>query len=59
VPKFVGNLIKGGWSPIRDDRPSFQEIFEELEANKFAILDGVDSGEVVAFATWVRAFGLN
>jgi serine/threonine protein kinase len=59
VPKFVGNLIKGGWSPTRDDRPSFQEIFEELEANKFAILDGVDSGEVTAFSTWVRAFGLN
>jgi serine/threonine protein kinase len=59
VPRFVRNLIRLGWSPIRDDRPSFQEIFETLEAEKFAILDGVDSAEVAAFATWVRAFGLD
>jgi serine/threonine protein kinase len=59
VPKFVGNLIRLGWSAIRDDRPSFQDVFERLERKMFAILDGVDSVEVAAFANWVRAFGLD
>jgi hypothetical protein len=30
-----------------------------LERKMFAIMDGVDSTEVAAFANWVRAFGLD
>jgi hypothetical protein len=59
VPRFVRDLIRLGWSAIRDDRPCFREIFERLEKKMFAILDGVDSAEVAAFANWVRAYSLD
>jgi hypothetical protein len=42
-------LIERCWSENPEFRPSFPEIFAELEKSKFEVVGGVDSVEVMSF----------
>jgi serine/threonine-protein kinase TNNI3K len=54
VPPFVGQLIRRGSSPTAAERPSFQEILQELIKHNFCITDNVGASEVASFLVWVR-----
>jgi hypothetical protein len=55
VPQFVTELIDTGLSADPCRRPSFGAILAILEANDFAIADGIDSAKVSAFVRVVEA----
>jgi hypothetical protein len=55
VPPFVSELIDAGLSADPCRRPSFGAILARLEANGFAIADGIDSAKVSAFVGAVEA----
>jgi hypothetical protein len=55
VPEFVAHLIANGLSARPSRRPSFGAIIARLEANRFAIKDGVDWKAVSAFIRAVEA----
>ena len=55
VPKFVSKIIKEGlWSKSRM-QCSFCDIFRILNNNKFQIMEGVDSEEVLAYIKWIES----
>jgi serine/threonine protein kinase len=54
VSGFVRQLIRSGLSTNPNDRPSFNDIIEILEANNFSIVDEVDSEAIVAFVNSVE-----
>jgi serine/threonine protein kinase len=54
VPPFVGQLIRRGWSPTAAERPSFEEILQELSQHNFCIMDNVNASEVASFLVWVE-----
>jgi hypothetical protein len=53
-PTFVLKMISGDQWADRRKSESFNHIFDILKANGFEILSGVDSAEVLTFATWVE-----
>jgi serine/threonine protein kinase len=55
VPEFVSQMIEDGRSPESQRRLSFVNIVERLKKNRFEIMAGVDSEEVVAFVAWVES----
>jgi hypothetical protein len=55
IPDFVSRIIKTGLSPISGRSSSFNTILDILKQNDFSIEDGVDSGEVSAFVSWVES----
>jgi serine/threonine protein kinase len=48
------DLIQRCWKLNADDRPSFDDIFRELEANHFAIVAGVETSKVSGYVAGVR-----
>jgi serine/threonine protein kinase len=59
IPEFVSQaarkLIHECWAGHPDDRPSFEEIVESLEAMEFKLTAGVDSAKVAAFVRKIEA----
>jgi serine/threonine protein kinase len=55
VPKFVSKIIKKGMSETSGTRHSFREIFTILSCNRFEIMKGVNSDEVLKFVKWVQS----
>jgi ribosomal protein L6P/L9E len=55
VPEFVSRIIEDGRSRESQCRLSFVDIVERLKENRFAIVAGVDSEEVSAFAARVES----
>jgi serine/threonine protein kinase len=55
VPGFVVRLIRSGLSTNPNARPSFNDIVEVLENNRFRIAEEVDSEEVSAFVSSVES----
>jgi hypothetical protein len=55
APWFVAALINAGLSAIPSNRLSFGAILARLEANRFDIVEGVDSEAVSAFVRGVEA----
>jgi hypothetical protein len=55
IPSFVSEMIKSVLSPTSRTSCSFNTILEILKQNNFKIEDGVDSGEVSAFVSWIES----
>jgi hypothetical protein len=49
-------MIEDGRSPESARRLSFAEIVARLKANRFEIMSGVDSDEVLAFVGRIESF---
>jgi hypothetical protein len=56
VPIFVLELIEAQQSPESRKYQSFNDIFDILKKNKFGIVSGVDSADVLTFVDWVESF---
>jgi serine/threonine protein kinase len=54
VSEFAQNVMRRAWSPDPAERPSFRKIFKEMRANRFEIMNGVDTVEVESYVDWVR-----
>jgi serine/threonine protein kinase len=54
VKEVSRRLIERCWSENPEIRPSFSEIWGELEKSNFEVVEGVDSGEVISFARTER-----
>jgi serine/threonine protein kinase len=53
---FVSNLIRRGWSSNPSDRPSFKDIYKELEAHQFIVVSGrCDCKAVESYLGWAMA----
>jgi hypothetical protein len=58
VKPFVSELIQRGWSCEAAERPSFNEIFEELRAHHFCICrDGIHRSDVESYVKWIGEWG--
>jgi hypothetical protein len=55
IPDFVSSIIRSGLSSVSGRGYSFNSILDILKQNDFKIEDGVDSGEVSAFVSWVES----
>jgi hypothetical protein len=55
VPGFVLRMIEDAQSPESARRLSFAEIVAQLNANRFEIMAGVDSGEFSAFVSRIES----
>jgi hypothetical protein len=53
---FVLELIEAGQSPRWRRQQTFNDIFNILKENKFEIVSGVDSADVLTFIDWVESF---
>lgn len=42
INELSRNIIKSCWAESPDDRPSFSDIIEEIERNKYNLVDGID-----------------
>jgi hypothetical protein len=56
VPIFVLELIEAQKSSRSRIHQSFNDIFDILKKNKFGIVSGVDSADVLTFVNWVESF---
>jgi hypothetical protein len=54
VPAFVSRMIENSRSPQSARRLLFAEIVARLKANRFEIMAGVDSDEVLAFVSGIE-----
>jgi serine/threonine protein kinase len=54
--KWVADFLARAWSGDPQERPSFQQILEEFRANKFALLPGVDTGDVENYLSRIQQF---
>jgi serine/threonine protein kinase len=54
VPQFVHQLIKSGMSTNPHERPTIDEIIEQLGRNDFLIDEEVESEQVLAFVSSVE-----
>jgi serine/threonine protein kinase len=54
VPDGIVKAIAGGLAVNPRERPSIEDMLDELEACNFAIGPGVDADAVRAFAQWVE-----
>jgi serine/threonine protein kinase len=56
IPIFVSELIEAGQSRGSQILQSFNDILNVLKENKFRIVSGVDSADVLTFVRWVESF---
>jgi serine/threonine protein kinase len=54
VEPFTAGLISRCWAGDPDRRPTFQEIFDELQRNRFKVFSAVDSQAVERFLESLR-----
>jgi serine/threonine protein kinase len=47
-------LIERCWSVHPEDRPSFSDMWREIEERKFALIPGVKINDVNSYLTWVK-----
>ena len=57
IPNCYKDLISRCWSPNPEDRPTFQEIVEELRTNKEFIIDTIDENEFYEFVDFIDEKG--
>jgi serine/threonine protein kinase len=55
VSAFVSAIIEGGQSPSPTAKRSFADLLQNMRANGFAILGGVDAAEVCVFVDSVES----
>jgi hypothetical protein len=55
VPDFIQRIIEDGRLPESNSSVSFATIVQDLKANRFEIMPGVDSEEVSGFVNWVES----
>jgi serine/threonine protein kinase len=56
IPVFVSKLMASAQSPECEMGQSFNDIFNILKNNRFEIMSGVDSVDVLTFVDWVESF---
>jgi serine/threonine protein kinase len=55
IDSFTAELIGRCWSQESTERPSFEDIYEQLRQHDFCIMRNVfDPNEVAAYVNWVK-----
>ena len=54
VPEIYRNLIECCWSQLPEDRPTFDQIVEELKTNKEFITDSINKSEFFDFVNFIE-----
>ena len=56
VPKAYRELIEGCWSQIPEDRPTFEEIVDDLRNNPGYITDEIDESEFLDYIDYIDQY---